>query len=61
VDTQWRRRKGGTQGVRRRVGASLCPMHIWTVDTPTAARRLWGVAGMVTNAPAGIRAACDAF
>jgi len=36
-------------------------MHIWTVDTPTAARRLWGVAGMVTNAPAGIRAACDAF
>jgi glycerophosphoryl diester phosphodiesterase len=37
-------------------------MHVWTVDTPTAARRLWvrGVAGIVTNAPAVIRAACDA-
>jgi hypothetical protein len=33
------------------------------VDTPAAARRLWmrDVAGIVTNAPAVIRAACDAF
>ena len=37
-----------------------CPVHVWTVDRPAAARRLWrsGVAGIVTNAPqaiAGVR------
>jgi glycerophosphoryl diester phosphodiesterase len=30
-----------------------CPVHVWTVNDPSAARRLWndGVAGMVTNFP----------
>ncbi len=33
-----------------------CPVHVWTVDRPAAARRLWrsGVAGIVTNAPQAI-------
>jgi glycerophosphoryl diester phosphodiesterase len=33
-----------------------CPVHVWTVDRPAAARRLWrsGVAGIVTNAPRAI-------
>ncbi|MGH7517899.1 MAG: glycerophosphodiester phosphodiesterase family protein [Gemmatimonadales bacterium] len=36
-----------------------CPVHVWTVDAPGLARRLWarGVAGIVTNAPGTIRAA----
>jgi glycerophosphoryl diester phosphodiesterase len=34
----------------RRLG---CPVHVWTVDDPATARRLWarGVAGIVTNFP----------
>jgi glycerophosphoryl diester phosphodiesterase len=34
----------------RRLG---CPVHVWTVNDPAAARRLWddGVAGIVTNFP----------
>ncbi|MDH3459343.1 MAG: glycerophosphodiester phosphodiesterase [Gemmatimonadota bacterium] len=30
-----------------------CPVHVWTVDDPAAARRLWGdgVSGIVTNVP----------
>jgi glycerophosphoryl diester phosphodiesterase len=30
-----------------------CPVHVWTVDSPDTARRLWrrGVAGVVTNVP----------
>jgi glycerophosphoryl diester phosphodiesterase len=30
-----------------------CPVHVWTVDSPRAARKLWerGVAGVVTNVP----------
>jgi len=40
----------------RRLG---CPVHVWTVNTAAAARRLWGhgVAGIVTDAPEAIRAA----
>jgi len=36
-----------------------CPVHVWTVDAPALARRLWarGVAGIVTNTPGVIRAA----
>jgi glycerophosphoryl diester phosphodiesterase len=36
-----------------------CPVHVWTVDAPAVARRLWsrGVAGIVTNTPGVIRAA----
>jgi glycerophosphoryl diester phosphodiesterase len=34
----------------RRLG---CPVHVWTVNDPATARRLWarGVAGIVTNVP----------
>jgi len=40
----------------RRAG---CPTHVWTVDEPSVATRLWaiGVAGIITNAPDVIRAA----
>ena len=36
-----------------------CPVHVWTVNEPATARRLWarGVAGIVTNRPAAIAAA----
>jgi glycerophosphoryl diester phosphodiesterase len=38
----------------RRLG---CPVHVWTVNDPATARRLWarGVAGVVTNEPEVIR------
>ena len=34
-----------------------CPVHVWTVNDPAAAQRLWalGVCGIVTNFPARIR------
>jgi glycerophosphoryl diester phosphodiesterase len=34
-------------------------VHVWTVNDPATARRLWarGVAGVVTNEPAQIGAA----
>jgi glycerophosphoryl diester phosphodiesterase len=36
-----------------------CPVHVWTINDPAAARRLWGAgaAGMVTNLPDQIKAA----
>jgi glycerophosphoryl diester phosphodiesterase len=39
----------------RRLG---CPVHVWTINDPTTARRLWdtGVAGIVTNFPERMRA-----
>lgn len=45
--------------VARALGA---PVHVWTVDDPAVARRLWarGVAGVVTNVPgAMVRARAD--
>jgi glycerophosphoryl diester phosphodiesterase len=38
----------------RRLG---CPVHVWTVNDPAAARRLWedGVSGIVTNYPERMR------
>jgi glycerophosphoryl diester phosphodiesterase len=40
-------------------GRLQCPVHVWTVNDPATARRLWtrGVAGIVTNVPDQIRAA----
>jgi glycerophosphoryl diester phosphodiesterase len=42
----------------RRMGK---PVHIWPIDSPERARRLWrkGVSGIVTNYPSEIRAARD--
>ena len=36
-----------------------CPVHVWTVNDPSLAQRLWksGVAGIITNLPDRIRAA----
>jgi glycerophosphoryl diester phosphodiesterase len=50
------RYRGLTVPTRRFVAAARalgCPVHVWTVDRPAAARRLWrgGVAGIVTNTP----------
>jgi len=57
-----RRYRGLTVPTRRFVSAARrmqCPVHVWTVDHPAAAQRLWarGVAGIVTNLPDQIRAA----
>jgi glycerophosphoryl diester phosphodiesterase len=53
------RYRGLTVPTRRFVAAARalgCPVHVWTVDRPPVARRLWGggVAGIVTNAPQAI-------
>jgi glycerophosphoryl diester phosphodiesterase len=56
------RYRGLTVPTRRFVAAAgrlQCPVHVWTVNQPATARRLWtrGVAGIVTNVPDQIRAA----
>ena len=45
----------GFVAAARRLG---CPVHVWTVNDPATARRLWarGVAGVVTNEPSAIGA-----
>jgi glycerophosphoryl diester phosphodiesterase len=53
------RHRGLTVPTPRFVAAARalgCPVHVWTVDRPAAAQRLWryGVAGIVTNAPRSI-------
>lgn len=46
----------GFVAAARRLG---CPVHVWTINDPAAARRLWGlgVSGIVTNVPERILAA----
>ena len=36
-----------------------CPTHVWVIDAPETARRLWGqgVAGVITNRPGAMVAA----
>ena len=58
------RYRGITVPTRRFCAAARrfgCPVHVWTVNTAAAARRLWsrGVAGIVTDAPERIRVARD--
>jgi glycerophosphoryl diester phosphodiesterase len=53
------RHRGLTVPTRRFLAAARergCPVHVWTVDSPTTARTLWrrGVAGIVTNLPGRI-------
>jgi glycerophosphoryl diester phosphodiesterase len=38
------------------------PVHVWTVDDPRAARRLWdgGISGIVANDPAAVLAGLPA-
>ncbi len=50
------RHRGLTVPTRRFVATARgfgCPVHVWTIDKPAIARRLWarGVAGIVTNVP----------
>jgi glycerophosphoryl diester phosphodiesterase len=59
VPLRWRGLPVPTRGfvqAARRLG---CPVHVWTVNDPATARRLWarGVAGIVTDVPEVIRAA----
>ncbi len=56
------RHRGLPVPTRRFVAAAQalgCPVHVWTVNDPATARRLWaqGVAGVVTNEPDAIRVA----
>jgi glycerophosphoryl diester phosphodiesterase len=56
------RHRGLPVPTRRFVAAARslgCPVHVWTIDEPATARRLWarGVAGIVTNRPGAIAAA----
>ena len=56
------RHRGLSVPTRRFVAAARrlgCPVHVWTVNDPATARRLWarGVAGVVTNEPDVIRRA----
>ncbi len=58
------RHRGIPVPTRRFVAAARgfgCPVHVWTIDEPATARRLWarGVAGVVTNVPRVIRKARD--
>ena len=53
------RHRGLPVPTRRFVAAARqlgCPVHVWTVNDPATARRLWarGVAGVVTNEPGEI-------
>ncbi|CAN5762978.1 glycerophosphodiester phosphodiesterase [soil metagenome] len=45
-----------TRGFLAAARARGCPVHVWTVDSPDTARKLWrrGVAGVVTNVPGRI-------
>jgi glycerophosphoryl diester phosphodiesterase len=45
----------GFVAAARRLG---CPVHVWTINDPAVAQRLWGlgVSGIVTNLPERIRA-----
>jgi glycerophosphoryl diester phosphodiesterase len=50
------RHRGLIVPTRRFVAAARgfgCPVHVWTVNDPATARRVWarGVAGVVTNLP----------
>jgi glycerophosphoryl diester phosphodiesterase len=59
------RHRGLPVATRRFVAAARrlgCPVHVWTVNDPATARRLWarGVAGVVTNEPDVIQAVAEA-
>jgi glycerophosphoryl diester phosphodiesterase len=59
VPLRWHGLPVPTRGFVRAARALGAPVHVWTVNDAATARRLWarGVAGIVTNVPAVIRAA----
>lgn len=61
VPERYRGLKIPTRGFVAAARALGCPVHVWTVDDPAAARRLWaaGVAGIVTNCPSRIAGSRD--
>jgi glycerophosphoryl diester phosphodiesterase len=59
VPLRWHGLPVPTRGFVRAARALGVPVHVWTVNDTATARRLWarGVAGIVTDVPAVIRAA----
>jgi glycerophosphoryl diester phosphodiesterase len=59
VPLRWHGLPVPTRGFVRAARALGVPVHVWTINDPATARRLWarGVAGIVTNVPEVIRAA----
>ena len=59
VPLRWHGLPVPTRAFVRAARALGAPVHVWTVNHPATARRLWarGVAGIVTNVPAVMRAA----
>jgi glycerophosphoryl diester phosphodiesterase len=59
VPLRWHGLPVPTRGFVQAARKLGCPVHVWTVNDPATARRLWarGVAGIVTNVPEVIRAA----
>jgi glycerophosphoryl diester phosphodiesterase len=51
-----------TRRLVRALRALGCPVHVWTVNDPAAAQRLWerGISGIVTDRPATLRAEAGA-
>ena len=56
IPPRWRGLPLPIGGIARAAGRHGIPVHVWVVDDPNAARRLWrlGVAGIITNDPAAI-------
>lgn len=56
LPTSWRLIPLPVRGIARAARAAGKPLHIWVVDDPGAAVRLWdrGVCGIITNDPAAI-------
>jgi glycerophosphoryl diester phosphodiesterase len=63
VPLRWHGLTVPTRGFVQAARALGAPVHVWTVNDPATARRLWarGVAGIVTNVPDVIREARDAL
>ena len=61
VPLRWHGLPVPTRGFVQAARKLGCPVHVWTVNDPATARRLWarGVAGIVTNVPEVIRHALE--
>jgi glycerophosphoryl diester phosphodiesterase len=57
VPLRWHGLPVPTRAFVRAARALGAPVHVWTIDDPATARRLWarGVAGIVTNVPGVVR------
>jgi glycerophosphoryl diester phosphodiesterase len=59
VPLRWHGLTVPTRSFVRAARRLACPVHVWTINDPATARRLWarGVAGLVTDVPNVIREA----